>query len=162
MTNKRDDHGQQQYCLQTGEFKPWMAGLKGLKCDRKTWQLLFDRHLQSGLLSRGFKELMPVPWPYHLLPQQKRLQETRKWTNHSNVSFFSLTCSQSILRKKVCDLISVKPVWTWQPSRSLGSCWDGDSRSETSTQSTAFSRQCEIFFFAMWTIQVDCTSSARW
>lgn len=41
-------------------------------------------------------------------------------------SFFirsALTWSQSILRKNVCDLISVKPVWTWQPSRSFGSCW---------------------------------------
>lgn len=47
------------------------------------------------------------------------------WTQEQHQ--WALTCSQSILRKNVCDLISVKPVWTWQPSRSLGSCWDQDS-----------------------------------
>lgn len=46
----------------------------------------------------------------------------------------SLTCSQSILRKNVCDLISVKPVWTWQPSRSLGSWWGQNSRSSSGTE----------------------------
>lgn len=32
-----------------------------------------------------------------------------------------LTWSQSILLKNVWDLISVNPVWTWQPSLSFGS-----------------------------------------
>ena len=72
------------------------------------------------------------------------------WIILSLLTHSALTCSQSILRKNVCDLISVKPVWTWQPSRSLGSCWDQDSWWGTSTGA--------VWDYSSWTrIQIRTT-----
>lgn len=104
------------------------------------------------LLSLPYRNWVYILW--QIIVKSSANIFTKTAAKHSvlfSVTRSARTWSQSILRKNVCDLISVKPVWTWQPNRSFGSCWGLKQSLETktgadlSTDKPVYSQgQCDI------------------
>lgn len=119
-----------------------------------------DEHRFTSLASLQELSVQSDRLKWNLLPifLQKQQQNTVLYF----LALFTrsaLTWSQTILRKNVCDLISVKPVWTWQPNRSFGSCWGLKKGLDTQNWDRSKFRRPSVLSGSLWYTNSTLTSS---